>query len=78
MGVPGVSIGENVIIAAGSVVTKSIPNNVVVGGNPAKVLCTLDDFEERMVQKDLGSKGMTAMSKKNFLLSLPEDAFIKK
>ncbi len=33
---PGVSIGDNVLIASGSVVTKSIPSNVVVAGNPAK------------------------------------------
>ena len=34
----GVSIGENVIIGAGSVVTKSIPDNVIAAGNPCKVL----------------------------------------
>tara|TARA_B110001469_G_scaffold122004_1_gene132084 strand:- start:341 stop:985 length:645 start_codon:yes stop_codon:yes gene_type:complete len=34
----GVTIGENSVIAAGSVVTKSIPPNVVAGGNPATVI----------------------------------------
>lgn len=34
----GVSIGENSVVAAGSVVTKSVPSNVVVGGNPAVVV----------------------------------------
>lgn len=34
----GVEIGENTIIGAGSVVTKSIPSNVIVVGNPAKVI----------------------------------------
>lgn len=34
----GVTIGENSIIAAGSIVTKDIPPNVVAGGNPAKVI----------------------------------------
>ena len=38
---PGVTIGENSIIAAGSVVTKDVPPNVIVGGNPAKILKTL-------------------------------------
>ena len=33
---PGVSIGDNSVIAAGSVVTKNVPENVVYGGNPAK------------------------------------------
>ncbi len=35
---PGVSIGNNVVIASGAVVTKSVPDNVVVGGNPAKII----------------------------------------
>ena len=33
---PGVHIGDNVVIAAGAVVTKDIPDNCVVGGVPAK------------------------------------------
>lgn len=35
---PGVSIGDNAVIASGSVVTKDVPANTVVGGNPAKVI----------------------------------------
>ncbi|CAN5331513.1 DapH/DapD/GlmU-related protein [soil metagenome] len=37
----GVTIGENSVIGAGSVVTKSIPSNVIAGGNPCKVLKNL-------------------------------------
>lgn len=36
--VGGVSIGDNTVIAAGSVVVKSIPANVLAGGNPCKVI----------------------------------------
>lgn len=36
--VPGVTIGNNVTIAAGAVVTKSFGDNVVIGGNPARVI----------------------------------------
>ena len=39
---PGVTIGNNVVIAAGAVVTKDIPNNVLVGGNPAKIIKTIE------------------------------------
>ena len=34
----GVTIGENTLVAAGSVVTRSLPANVVAGGVPAKVI----------------------------------------
>ncbi|MDN3676672.1 acyltransferase [Flavobacterium paronense] len=35
---PGVHLGDNVIVAAGAVVTKSFPSNVVLGGVPAKII----------------------------------------
>ena len=35
---PGVTIGDNAVIASGAVVTKNVPDNVVVGGNPAKII----------------------------------------
>lgn len=35
---PGVTISENAIVAAGSVVTKDVPNNVIVAGVPAKII----------------------------------------
>ena len=40
---PGVIIGDGAVIAAGAVVTKSVPPNVVVGGNPAKILKEIDN-----------------------------------
>jgi maltose O-acetyltransferase len=35
---PGVTIGDNVVVASGAVVIKDVPDNVVVGGNPAKII----------------------------------------
>lgn len=35
---PGVTIGKNAIVAAGSVVIEDVPDNVMVGGNPAKII----------------------------------------
>lgn len=42
-----VKIGPNAIVAAGSVVTKDVPPNTVVGGNPARVICSFDEFVEK-------------------------------
>ena len=42
----GITIGENAIIGAGSVVTRSLPANVVAGGVPAKVLRPLEGFQQ--------------------------------
>lgn len=38
---PGVEIGNNSIIGAGGIVTSNIPNNVIAGGNPAKIITAL-------------------------------------
>lgn len=40
---PGVTIGNNVVIAAGAVVTKDIPDNCVAGGVPAKVIKQIEN-----------------------------------
>lgn len=37
---PGVEIGDEVIVGSGSVVTKNIPSNTIVAGNPAKIIRT--------------------------------------
>lgn len=40
---PGVKIGNNSVIASGAVVTKDVPDHVVVGGNPAKIIKQIDN-----------------------------------
>jgi UDP-3-O-[3-hydroxymyristoyl] glucosamine N-acyltransferase len=75
---PGVSVGNNVIIGAGSVVTKSVPSNVVIGGNPAKILCKIEDYIQKNMKYNTESKNMAVTKKKMFLLSLSDSFFIKK
>jgi acetyltransferase-like isoleucine patch superfamily enzyme len=48
-----ITIGENAIVGAGSVVTKDVPANAIVAGNPAKVLRFL---EEQILTKGVGSE----------------------
>ena len=43
---PGVTIGDNVVINAGSVVNKDIPDNCIVGGNPAKIITRLPQIRK--------------------------------
>lgn len=51
---PGVKIGNNCIIAAGSVVTKNVPDNTIYGGVPAKYIKSTDDYLKSMKEKSLG------------------------
>lgn len=52
----GVTIGNNVVVGARSFVTKSIPDNVVVAGNPAKIIGTIEDYEKRMLKVNVWTK----------------------
>ena len=74
---PGVTLGDNVVVGAGAVVIKSFPDNVVVGGNPARIIKeieledtvdaltkqrqTIDAIDSQLVQ--LLEKRMSAVSK---------------
>ena len=50
---PGVKIGNNVIIGAGSVVTKDIPDNSVAAGTPARVIKSSQEYLEKAKQESL-------------------------
>lgn len=45
-----VEIGPNAVVGAGSIVTKSVPPNVVVAGNPARPVSTLRQYREKAIQ----------------------------
>ena len=49
---PGVTIGDNTVIGAGSVVTKDIPSNVVAVGNPCRVLREISEHDRQFYFKD--------------------------
>lgn len=45
---PNVSIGPNSIIGASSLVNRDVPANVVAAGNPARVICSVEEYTTRM------------------------------
>ena len=49
---PGVTIGKNVVVGAGSIVTKDLPDNVVAVGNPCHVLREINDRDREYYFKD--------------------------
>lgn len=59
---PGVTIGDNVVVGAGSVVTKDLPDNVVAAGNPCRVMRPVGDhdrayyYKERRIPPELLNK----------------------
>ncbi|MCR4769932.1 MAG: acyltransferase [Bacteroidaceae bacterium] len=76
---PGVTIGERVIVGGGSVVTKSVPDGVVVAGNPARIVGYTDDLYKKVKEKyDLGCKHMSTEEKRKFLLAQSENKYIRK
>lgn len=50
---PGVTIGDNVIIGTSTVITKSIPENTIVGGNPARIIGNVNDLYNRISKYNL-------------------------
>lgn len=75
---PGVIIGEGALIAAGSIVTKSVPSGEVWGGVPAHKISTVEEYIEKNMPYNLNTKGVTSEEKKRILLNTPEEFFIKK
>lgn len=49
---PGVSVGKNVVIGAGSIVTKDLPDNVVAVGNPAHILRKIGEHDRKFYFKN--------------------------
>lgn len=67
---PGVCIGDNVIIGARSTVSKNIPANTVAVGSPAKVIKTLEEYQEKVKNDIHPTKKLSFQKKKEYYLNL--------
>lgn len=65
---PGVTIGNNVIIGCGAVVTKNIPDNQIWGGVPAKHIKTIEAYYTQHTNDFDFTKLLNYNEKKNYLL----------
>lgn len=70
---PGVTIGNRCIIGAGSVVSRSIPDNSVAAGVPAKVIKTTDEYLEKMKRKSLKCGHLKSVAKDKVLREIYKD-----
>ena len=65
---PGVTIGRNSVIGAGSIVTRDIPPNSVAVGIPARVIKGTDEYKKTASEKIILTKLMGPKEKKDYLL----------
>ena len=70
---PGVTLANGCIVGAGSVVTKSFPEEgSVIAGCPAKLICKVDELYEKNRQYIMDTTGMGFAARKEYILSHPE------
>ena len=65
---PGVTIGSNVIIGCDAVVTKDIPDNSIAVGVPAKVVQTIEEYENKHINDFVHTKTMSSAEKRAYIL----------
>ena len=75
---PGVTIGEGAMVAAGSIAIKSVPDGMGGGGNPTRLLCPFDEFFKRNEKYNMHTKDLDEKEKKQRLSTADENLFLKK
>jgi hypothetical protein len=72
---PGVKIGDRVIVGAGSVVTRSIPDGCVFAGNPARFICSFDSYLARTLDLPDAQQLTSGLSYSDLVAALLVEGF---
>ncbi len=72
---PGVRIEDNVIVGAGSIVTRSIPRGYVVAGNPARQITTFEALEEKVLEWVSESDLNKTLTYRDRVLAVVDESF---
>lgn len=67
---PGITIGNNVIVGARSIVTKDIPDNSVAAGCPARVIKSIDEYKNKVKNEVKNTKLLTSEEKEYYYKKL--------
>ncbi len=67
---PGVNISDNVVVGAGSIVTKNLESNFVYAGIPARKIKSLDDYYQKVSEQKIETKHLSLKEKRIFLTNL--------
>lgn len=69
----GVTLGDNCIVGAGSVVTHSFPPHTVLAGNPARRICSTEEYAEKNRDKAVNFRDLEGYaSRRDYLAAHPE------
>lgn len=74
MVMPGVTIGDNVVVGAGTIVTRDIPSNSVAVGVPARVIKTVDEYAVKALSEARETKQLTPEQKRDWYLKEYRDS----
>lgn len=67
---PGVHIGDNVVVGCGAIVTRDVEDNCIVAGVPARKICTIDEYLEKHRNEFIYTKQLTLAEKKAYLMKV--------